>query len=60
MKVQKMGGDYLAVVNDQGTTLAVVDCRDKVNPTISVSSTISLWDLRGVMYHIEEYLKHPW
>ncbi len=54
-----MGCDYFAVVKDH-KTLAMVDCRDKVNPTISFSPTISLWDLRGVVYQIEEYLKHPW
>lgn len=61
MKIHKMGGDYFAVCDDQGRTLAIVDMHlGRDNPSISFSNTISLWDVRGVMWQIEEYMKNPW
>jgi hypothetical protein len=55
MNVHKIG-DYLKITKD-GKTLAIVDFRNKNNPTISISSTITLWDLRGVVYHIEQHVQ---
>ncbi len=56
-----MGSDYLAISNDQGDTLAVVDfSRGRDNPVISFARTISLWDVKGVLWQIEQYQKNPW
>lgn len=61
MKINKMGSDYFAVTDDQGRTLAMVDLHiDRNNPFISFVNSISLWDARGVMWQVEEYLKNPW
>ena len=56
-----MGGDYLAVSDDQERTLAVVDLHlDRSNPSVSFVNPISLWEARSVMWQVEEYMKNPW
>lgn len=61
MKINKMDSDYFVVCDDLGNTLAVVNMHlNKENPSISFSTTISFWDVKDVIWQIEEYLKHPW
>lgn len=54
-----MGENYLQITKGE-RSLAVVDFTDKANPVISLSGGVLFYDLRDVVYKIEEYIKRPW